>query len=95
MVSNNKGIGSGARSVVSRFRCSASFDQSLTMFFCFLSLIVSRFFSTSQGPIKELALLEPLVDCCDPDQVISNAASVINIGTHTRTRHWLFSSRRI
>ena len=35
------------------------------------------------SPIKELALLEPLVDCCDPEQVISNAATLTNIDIYT------------
>lgn len=35
------------------------------------------------NPIKELALVEPLVDCCDPEQVISNAATLINIDIYT------------
>ena len=33
--------------------------------------------------IKDLALLEPLVDICEPDQVISNAATLINIDIYT------------
>lgn len=39
--------------------------------------------SFKMGPIKELALLEPLVDNCDPEQVISNAAPLINIDIYT------------
>jgi protein arginine N-methyltransferase 1 len=33
--------------------------------------------------IKELALTEPLVDICEPEQVISNAASLINIDIYS------------
>jgi len=35
------------------------------------------------NPIKELALLEPLVDICEPEQVISNAAALTNIDIYT------------
>lgn len=67
---------------VCSLRRSASHDPNVSHSPSFApAMFMIMLFSISQGPIKELALLEPLVDCCDPDQVISNAASVINIGT--------------
>jgi protein arginine N-methyltransferase 1 len=39
--------------------------------------------------IKKLALLEPLVDNCDPEQVISNAAALLNIDIYTVTKEEL------
>jgi len=39
--------------------------------------------------IKELALMEPLVDVCDPQQVISNACAVLNIDLYTVTKEQL------
>jgi len=39
--------------------------------------------------IKELALMEPLVDVCDPQQVISNACPVLNIDLYTVTKEQL------
>jgi protein arginine N-methyltransferase 1 len=37
-------------------------------------------------PIKTLALLEPLVDTCDPKQVISNACKVLDVDLYTCTK---------
>jgi len=37
----------------------------------------------NMAPIYKLALLEPLVDCCDPEQVISNAVTVLNVDIYT------------
>lgn len=43
--------------------------------------------------IKELALVEPLVDVCDPNQVMSNACSILDIDLYTVTKEELdFSS---
>jgi len=39
--------------------------------------------------IKELALMEPLVDVCDPQQVISTACPVLNIDLYTVTKEQL------
>jgi protein arginine N-methyltransferase 1 len=39
--------------------------------------------------IKELALMEPLVDVCDPQQVISSACPVLNIDLYTVTKEQL------
>jgi len=39
--------------------------------------------------IKELALMEPLVDVCDPQQVISAACPVLNIDLYTVTKEQL------
>lgn len=43
--------------------------------------------------IKELALIEPLVDVCDPGQIMSNACSILNIDLYTVKKEELdFSS---
>jgi len=43
--------------------------------------------------IKEMALIEPLVEVCDPHQVISNADSVLDVDLYTITKEELdFSS---
>jgi protein arginine N-methyltransferase 1 len=39
--------------------------------------------------IKELALLEPLVDTCDPEQVISDSCSILDIDLYTVTKEEL------
>jgi protein arginine N-methyltransferase 1 len=39
--------------------------------------------------IKELALIEPLVDVCDPQQVISTACPILNIDLYTVTKDQL------
>lgn len=43
--------------------------------------------------IKELALVEPLVDICDPNQVMANSCSILDIDLYTVTKEELdFSS---
>lgn len=39
--------------------------------------------------IKEMALLEPLVDVCDPDQVMSNSCAILDIDIATVTKEEL------
>jgi hypothetical protein len=39
--------------------------------------------------IKQLAQLEPLVDCCDPEQVMTDSAQLLEIDLYTTTKEQL------
>lgn len=48
----------------------------------------------NMGCIKEMALIEPLVDTCDPKQIITNSCAVLDIDLYTVTKEELdFTSK--
>lgn len=48
----------------------------------------------NMGCIKEMALVEPLVDTCDPKQIITNSCAILDIDLYTVTKEELdFSSK--